>query len=133
MSQSHSKALARRYFDERWNKRNLEVIDELVADDYFSDAEEKEAFKGWHRETLAVFSEYMLTMEDLVAEGEKVLVPWSVTAVLQTPYEGVGSPGERVQFGGFALLRIVDGKIMEDTAYSEGFGSVLLGQTYESQ
>ena len=133
MSQSDSKALARRYFDERWNKRNLEVIDELVADNYFSDAEEKEAFKGWHREVLAAFSEYRLTMDDPIAEGERVLVPWSVTAVLQTPYEGIGAPGEKVQFSGFALLRIVDGKIVEDTAYSEGFGSVLLGQTYEPQ
>jgi predicted ester cyclase len=133
MSQSDSKALARRYFDERWNKRNLEVIDELVADEFFSDALNIDDFKGWHREVLAAFSEYVLTMDDPIAEGKRVLVPWSVTAVLQTPYEGIGAPGERVQFGGFALLRIVDGKIVEDTAYSEGFGSVLLGQTYEPQ
>jgi predicted ester cyclase len=133
MSQSDSKAVARRYFDERWNKRNLDVIDELVADDFFASADDREEFKEWHRSVLAAFSEHRLTMDDLIEEGEKVLVPFAVTGVLQTPYEGVGSPGERVEYGGFALLRIVDGKVVDDTAYSEGFGSVLLGQTYQPE
>jgi predicted ester cyclase len=131
MSQSDSKALARRYFDERWNKRNLEVTDELVADEFFFDGLTRGDFKEWHRSSLSVFSEYKLTIDDPIAEGDRVLVPWSVSAVLQTPYEGIGSPGEKVQFGGFALLRFAGGKIVDDTAYSEGFGSVLLGQTYE--
>ena len=107
--------------------------DELVADEFFSDGLTREDFKEWQRSSLAVFSEYKLTLDDPIAEGDRVLVPWSVSAVLQTPYEGIGSPGERVQFGGFALLRLAGGKIVDDTAYSEGFGSVLLGQTYEPQ
>ena len=46
LSHSDSKALAHRYFDERWNKRNLEVIDELVADEFFSDGLTREDFQG---------------------------------------------------------------------------------------
>ncbi|HYP45043.1 MAG TPA: hypothetical protein VEQ66_07595 [Propionibacteriaceae bacterium] len=39
--------------------------------------------------------------------------------------------GEQVRFSGLAMVRLADGKIVEDLAYSEGFGSVLLGQTYQ--
>ncbi len=44
--------------------------------------------------------------------------------------DGFGSPGETVEYSGLALLRISNGKIIEDVAYTEVFGSILLGQTY---
>jgi hypothetical protein len=51
--------------------------------------------------------------------------------VLQGPYEGVGLPGEQMEFSGLAMVRIADGKVVEHTAYTEDFGSVILGQTYQ--
>jgi predicted ester cyclase len=120
-----NKTLVRRYFDERWNARNYDIVDELTA---VGDAEEH---KAWVRSVHAVFSEYQLSLGEPVAEGDRVVLPWTATGVLQSPYEGVGSPGEQVEFSGLAMVRIADGKIVEDAAYTEGFGSVILGQTYQ--
>jgi predicted ester cyclase len=70
-------------------------------------------------------------MGDPLAEGDRVVLPWSVRGVLQRDFDGVGSPGETVEYSGLAMLRIRDGKIVEDVAFTEGFGSVTLGQTYK--
>jgi len=125
VSEEANKALVRRYFDERWNARNYDVVDELTT------GGDPEGHKAWLRSVHAVYSESTLTMGDPVAEGDRVVLPWSVRAVLQRDYEGVGSPGETVEFSGLAMVRVEEGKIVDDAAYSEGFGSVLLGQTYE--
>jgi predicted ester cyclase len=125
MSEEANKALVRRYFDEQWNARNMDVVDELTV------SEDPEGRKAWVQSVLAVFRESRLTMGDPLAEGDRVVLPWSVRGVLQRDFDGVGSPGETVEYSGLAMLRIRDGKIVEDVAFTEGFGSVTLGQTYK--
>lgn len=125
MSEEANKALVQRYFDERWNLQNLDIVDELTA------GADPEGHKEWLRSVHAVYRESRLTMGEPVAEGDRVVLPWSVKGVLQRDYEGVGSPGETVEYSGLAILRIKDGKIVADDAFSEGFGSVVLGQTYQ--
>jgi predicted ester cyclase len=125
VSEEANKALVRRYFDERWNQGNVEIVDELTT------IEDPEGHKAWVRSVLAAFKESRLTMGEPVAEGDRVVLPWSVRGVLQRDYEGSGAPGETVEYSGLALLRVSDGKIVEDAAYTEGFGSILLGQTYK--
>jgi hypothetical protein len=125
MSEEENKALVRRYFHERWNAHNVDVVDEPCTDS------DPEGHKAWVRSVLAVFKESHLTMGEPLAEGDRVVLPWSVRGVLERDYEGVGSPGETVEYAGLAMMRIADGKIVEDQAYSEGFGSVVLGQTYQ--
>ena len=126
MSQEETnKDIVRRYFDERWNARNYGVVDEL---DGSGDIEEH---KAWLAQVHALFSESRLTIGDMVAEGDRVALHWKTAGVLRDQYEGFGSPGEHVVYSGIALLRIADGKIVDDVAYSEGFGTVLLGQMYE--
>lgn len=125
MSEESNKALVRRYFDERWNQGNVDIVDELATMD------DPEGNKAWVRSVLAAFKESRLTMGEPVAEGDRVVLPWSAKGVLQRDYEGSGSPGETVEYSGLALLRVANGKIVEDVAYTEGFGSVLLGQTYK--
>ena len=66
MSISENKELVRRYFDERWNKNNLGVIDELLAPSMSTD-EARAVVAGMRAE----FSDIHLTMEDLIAEGTK--------------------------------------------------------------
>jgi predicted ester cyclase len=128
MSQEETnKEIVRRYFDERWNTRNYGVVDEL---DGGGDIEEH---KAWLARAHALFSESRLTIGDMVAEGDRVALHWKTAGVLRDQYEGFGSPGEHVSYSGIALLRIAEGKIVDDVAYSEGFGSVLLGQTYQQR
>jgi hypothetical protein len=64
-----NKTLVRRYFDERWNARNYDIVDELTA---VGDAGEH---KTWVRSMHAAFSEYQLSFGEPVAEGDRVVLP----------------------------------------------------------
>ena len=112
MSAQQNKTIVARFFDERWNKRNLAIYDELRSPDPHIEAERR-----WAENVLSTFREFRLELPDVVAEGDQVAVQFDVTAVFRTDMPGVGALGEEIQFQGMALLRLRDGIIIEDTAY----------------
>lgn len=122
-----NKALVRRYFDERWNTRNYSIVDEL---DGGPDAD-IDGHKAWLEELNGAFSESHLTLGDMIAEDDRVALHYTFDGVMCSAYQGLGSHGEHVTFSGIAMLRITDGKIVDDIAYSDGFGAAISGQTYE--
>jgi predicted ester cyclase len=123
MSVDGNKELVRRYFDERWNGKNSAVIDELLSPSLGI-----EEAKAYVDSVHAAIGGIQMTMEDLIAENDQVVVPWSITGVHQGEYLGVAPTGQRVTFRGLALLRIADGKIVSDVAYGDNL-AVLLNYT----
>ena len=116
MSVTENKELVHRYFDERWNKKNYAVIDELLAPNWDIE-EQKTMVAAMH----APFGNLRLTMDPLIGEDDQVVVPWEVTGIHQSESMGVEPTGKQVTFRGLALVRIADGKIVEDVA----FGNIL--------
>jgi predicted ester cyclase len=119
MSERENKDLVRRYFDERWNKQNYAVVDELLP---AAAAEEQKASMSRIHATV---SEMQLSIGDTVAEGELVALHWSVRCVLSQAVTGVGSTGDQISYSGLAMLRVKDGKIVDDQAYSDEVGTPL--------
>ena len=124
MSEEENKTLVLRYFDERWNKKNFAVVDELAPGD---DAEDH---KSWLAAVHAAIGNLQVSADRVVAENDQVAVLWTVTGVHQGEYEGVPPTGRILTFRGLAMLRVEDGQIVDDIAFSEGFGTVLAGQTW---
>jgi predicted ester cyclase len=112
MSTSENKELVRRYFDERWNHGNPDICDELL--DPRSDIA---GTKEWMRSIYATFGNIELTILDLLAEDDQVAIHWRVAATHQGEYLGVAATGKPVTYQGMALLRVVNGKIVDDVAY----------------
>jgi steroid delta-isomerase-like uncharacterized protein len=112
MSTAENKAIVRRYFDERWNHGNLDVIDELVAP-----SQDIEQAKAWVRAEFAAFGNIRLTILDMVAEGDQVVLRWRVDATHHGDYLGIAATGKPVSYEGVAWLRILDGKIAEDQPF----------------
>jgi predicted ester cyclase len=112
VSTENNKELVRRFFDERWNHGNLDVYDELLAPSL-----DIAGAKEWARSMHATFGNIELTILDLLAEGDQVAVHWRFAATHQGDYLGVAATGKHVTYQGIALLRITDGKIVEDQAY----------------
>ena len=67
-----NKLIAYRYFDQRWNHHNPAVIDELLGEGMDIAAE-----KGHLEATHAAFSDLHVTIEDLIAENDQVVVRWT--------------------------------------------------------
>ena len=112
MSTAENKELVRRYFDERWNHYNLDICDELLAPNA-----DIEGAKEFVRAEHAIFGKMHFTLLDLIAEDDQVAVHWRVDATHQGDFFGVAATGKPVTYQGIALLRIADGKIMDDVAY----------------
>jgi predicted ester cyclase len=119
MSLEKNKALARRYQEDIWGKGNLALIDELLAPNFvdhslpmgmdpgFTGA--KRAVKG----AIDAFPEGQWTVEELIAEGDKVVIRWKMQATHEHEFRGIAPAGKPVTVTGITILRIADGKIME--------------------
>lgn len=114
-----NKALARRYNEEVWNNRNLDVIDELMADDMVDHALPPEippgpdgakAFVGMY---VNAFPDVKITIDDLVAEGDKVVTRWTATGRHEGELMGIPATGKQVTVTGIDITRYSGGKIVE--------------------
>jgi steroid delta-isomerase-like uncharacterized protein len=120
MSLSENKALIRRYFDEFWNQGNLAATRDLIAEDaivHYSPHDEPLRIGDIAEERVArerrAFPDLHFTIEDLVAEGDKVVARWTMQGTHQGEYVGIAPTGKRVTVGGINIYRVADGKIAE--------------------
>ena len=114
MSVEENKALVRREQGELWNHTgNLDAAAELFAPDRLEDAKQEAA------NVRSGFPDLESTIEDLIAERDKVVVHWRAQASHQGEYMGIPPTGNRVNFRGISIYRIEGGKIAESWGVSE--------------
>ena len=108
MSVEENKALVRREQAELWNHTgNLDAAAELFAPDRVEDAKQEAA------DFRRGFPDVISTIEDLIAEGDKVVARWRSHATHRGDYMGIAPSGKEVQFTGISVYRIEGGKIAE--------------------
>jgi steroid delta-isomerase-like uncharacterized protein len=115
-----NKSLCRRFFEDVWNNRNMAVIDELFADDFVRHAGSEPEFgagPGSVRNLLnhysSAFPDTRFTIEDIVAEGDKVVVRWTARGTHQGHLEDIPPSGKPVTVAGTSVVRIANGKMAE--------------------
>jgi len=59
------------------------------------------------------FPDVRLTIEDMVAEGDKVAVRWAWSGTHRGEYMGIAPTGKEVTYTGITIHRITGGKIVE--------------------
>ena len=129
-SEENNKALVRRFFEEVANQGNLDVADELLAPDFvdYDVIPEKvadiEDVKRNIAELQASFSDYHFSIEEQVAEGDKVVTRTIFNSTHdQEEYRGVIPSGARITMETVTIHRVIEGKIVEarHTANTAGF------------
>jgi steroid delta-isomerase-like uncharacterized protein len=112
-------ALARRWFDEVWNQRRTETIDELLAPDSVGHTEAGDvvgpaAFKETiHAPLLAAIPDLKISVDDLIADGDNAVVRWSARGTHRGDVLGARASGKHVTFHGITWIRFRDGKMVE--------------------
>jgi predicted ester cyclase len=61
-------------------------------------------------------------IEDLIAEGDKVVARWRSRATHQGDYMGIAPAGKEVEFTGISVYRIEEGKIAESWSVEDQLG-----------
>ena len=120
MSVEANKAIVRRLFEEVVNKRNLAVADELLTSESLNHDDPHgvgrvgpEALKGPVQMLTAAFPDFHMTIEDLVAEGDKVVVRITASGTHQGAFMGIAPTGKRFTQQQMHLVRVVEGKVTE--------------------
>lgn len=112
------KELATRWFEEIWNAKNPENIKQWMSPDAVGITEAgevrgPEAFRSQVYEPLvAAFPDFRVVCEAIVAEGEDVMMRWSVTAKHLGPFLHLAATGKSVRFYGMTWLRVREGKVI---------------------
>ncbi len=109
------------------NERNLNAISDLVADDIVGGdgAEEihgldafRDEFTNFHES----FPDLRYTVDDWIAEGDKVAYRWTARGTHQGEYMGIAPTGKTVTATGITIDRIADGKIAEHISSWDALG-----------
>jgi len=116
-----NKQLVRRWFEEVWNQQREGAIDAMFNPEGKSHGfpEEDsvligpEDFKSIHRSFRGAFPDVHVTVEDLIAEGDKVAVRWRVDMTHRGDHLGFPATGKRVSMNGSSIVIVKDGKIDE--------------------
>jgi steroid delta-isomerase-like uncharacterized protein len=127
MSTEQNKALARRVFEEVWNKGNLAAVDELTAANLvFHNAAQMlyapEGFKQFVTMYRNAFPDTHFTVEDEIAEGDTVVIRWSVRGTHKGELLGVPPTGKQVTVSGITITLFANGKSVETWAEFDALG-----------
>ena len=117
-------ALIRKYIEERWNRRKLSLIDELVSADFIlhtpSGDIDLATFKEAIRSYLESFPDSHVVIEDVLADGNRVAMRYAFSGTHSAEFMGIKATGKRTLCSGMAFYRIADERIakgwfVEDT------------------
>jgi steroid delta-isomerase-like uncharacterized protein len=124
MSAEENKAIVKRWNEEIWNRRNVDIIDDLADASYVNrvDNSDREGYKRFAAAVLAAFSEGGISVDDVIAEGDKVAIRWTMHSIHTGEYTGIPPTGRSVTISGMSIYRIADGKVVEDWSNYDGLG-----------
>ena len=119
MSPDEHKAILRAHAEVLFNQHRVDRTAETVAADYRDHAPQPGQAPGlagaqqkWAA-YLAALPDLRATLEDLVAEGDRVAVRWTVEGTHRGALFGIPPTGTRVRFRGLSIYRFAGGKIAE--------------------
>jgi steroid delta-isomerase-like uncharacterized protein len=132
-----NKAIVRRLYEEVWNKRRLEVVDELISpshalsDPLASDSQVgPKMYKQRVLELTKSFLDLHFTIEDMIAEKGKVVASWTFSGTHKGEFMEIPATGKKVSVEGITIHLITNGKILDSYARWDALGVLRqLGQT----
>jgi predicted ester cyclase len=128
MSAQENKAIVRRLYEEAITQKKPEVFDEIMSPDIIDhapfpeQAPGLEGFKGAFALVFSAFPDYQSTVEDQIAQGDKVVTRFSSEGTHQGEFMGIAPTGNRVRVTGIDIDRVVEGKIVEHWSEADLLG-----------
>jgi predicted ester cyclase len=127
-TEEENKAIFRRYIEEVWNHGRLELADEIF-ERYISHQPDgpslqrgPEDVKRFVGEFRSAFPDFHISINDQIAEGDKVMVHATIRGTHQGEFRGMAPTGRQIEEMGFSVFRFSsEGKVVEswDSYYSQ--------------
>ncbi|HYM68159.1 MAG TPA: ester cyclase [bacterium] len=123
-----NKEIVSRWIEEAVNRGNLDVADAVIAADYLGHVpgpgltpgreDAKQQVAGFR----AAFPDLHVTIEDIIAVGDKVVTRWAARGTHKGPFMGIPPTNKQAAWVSIHINRVVDGKITEDWHASDLLG-----------
>lgn len=123
-----NKALIRRFFEEVWSTGDLSRRDAFLDAGYrghmagAAEPIDREGWTAWFQGFRAAFPDARFTVEDMVAEGDRVAARLTMRGTHLGPLNGVPPTGRAVVVSGMSLERVADGRIVEGWNENDALG-----------
>jgi steroid delta-isomerase-like uncharacterized protein len=136
MAVEANKAIVRRWSEELWSQGKLEVADEIVAPDYVRHdpgdpfpASGPADVRRLVSMLRAMLPDLTITIEDMIGEGDKVMIRYTAVATDTEGFMGEPATGIVTRTAAMQLFRLVNGQIVESWAVRDDLGTLRqLGQ-----
>jgi predicted ester cyclase len=128
MSAEENKALVRRFVDEVQSRGNVDAIDEFCSPEFVNHSAppglpaDREGIKVVTAMFRAAFPDSYFTVEDMMAEGDKVATRKTFHGTHQGEFMGISPTGRRVSMGLIDIVRIAGGRVVEHWSMGDNLG-----------
>lgn len=129
MSAEKNRETVRRLVDELYNKGNLGIVDELFAPGFVGydpasvmGSSGREALKEDVRQFRTAFPDSHVKIEEILAEGERVVYRWTSRSTHKGPFMDLPPTGKEVTISGIQILRFSGDRIVEGYSHWDALG-----------
>jgi steroid delta-isomerase-like uncharacterized protein len=128
VSAEDNKALVCRFVDEVQSGGNTDLIDEICSPGFVNHSAppgipaDREGIKSLTAMFRVAFPDSYFTVEDMVAEGDKVVTRKTFHGTHEGEFMGIPPSGRRVSMGLIDIVRVSDGRVTEHWAMGDSLG-----------
>ncbi len=120
MTTEQDKALVARFIEAIFNQGNMKLADEVLASDFIEREQlppgipnGREGVKTLALMLRSAFPDFKATIEDILAEGDKVVVRMTWSGTQKGEFMGIPATGKPISIGVIDIIRVSDGKCVE--------------------
>jgi steroid delta-isomerase-like uncharacterized protein len=112
-----NKAVVRRIVEDHWNNKNAALVSELFASNVSLETPDGvltglEGASFLLQAYATAFPDFRLIIDDLLADGDRVVLRWTFTGTHRGPLADIAASGRQVHVPcGIAIFRIAAGKV----------------------
>jgi steroid delta-isomerase-like uncharacterized protein len=124
-----NKIVVRRLYEEVWNRRKLEVVDEVISlshalhDPNVSGSQTgPEAYRQQVTRFTTAFPDLRFAIEDIVSEEDKLVVCWTISGTHKGEFMGIAPTGKKISVEGITINHIGHGKILDSHVSWDALG-----------
>ena len=127
-SLEQNKALMRNYIEEAWNKGSLDFIDKNFSSDFVAlgtfpgQPTNRDSVKSVISTIRNAIPDLHITIEDMLAEGDKVASRWVTKGTHKGDLMGAKPTGNKISVSETTVVRVKDGKVVEGWANRDDLG-----------
>jgi len=126
MSTATNKAIVRRYLEQVANEQRYDLIEEFLDENIELHGSHlspgREAIKSWYTMLLTAIPDFQVTIDDTVAEGDRVVTRLTSGGTHKGQFQGIPPTGKMLKISGISIFRLQNGKIVEGWLVNDELG-----------